>query len=390
MSVFVQINPHILTWARVVAGYSIEEAADKISIKSERLAAIEAGDGQLTLPQLKKAAEVFKRPLAFFFLREPPEKPASLHDFRLQPGVAFYPYSPRLNFEIRKASLHREDALDLAKELDQKIPQFRHQANLQESPEEVGRRVRKILGVDVGQQREWGRTDKALKSWKAAVEAQSVLIFETSRIPVREMRGVSLPAGHLPVIILNGGDANAGRVFTLLHEFTHLLLRQGGVCDLVQTEENTPDSRLEAFCNAVAGAALVPAEALLDDIENQSSRNWDINELGVLAQHFSVSKEVILRRLLTLGRTSDAHYKVMREQFRQEYEQMEAGREKSSGGPSPAVMAVRNLGQPFVRLVLNAYAEERISLSTVSDYLGVKLKHLPRIEDLLRRSGSIA
>ena len=64
------------------------------------------------------------------------------------------------------------------------------------------------------------------------------------------------------------GDANAGRVFTLLHEFTHLLLRQGGVCDLVQTAENTPDSRLEAFCNAVAGAALVPVRALLAAIEN--------------------------------------------------------------------------------------------------------------------------
>jgi Zn-dependent peptidase ImmA (M78 family) len=51
------------------------------------------------------------------------------------------------------------------------------------------------------------------------------------------MRGVSLPGDVLPIVILNGGDAHAGRIFTLLHELTHLLLRQGGVCDMVPIED---------------------------------------------------------------------------------------------------------------------------------------------------------
>jgi hypothetical protein len=46
-------------------------------------------------------------------------------------------------------------------------------------------------------------------------------------------------------------------------------------------------------------------------------------------------------------------------------------------------MAVRNLGRPFVRLVLDAYAQDRIALATASDYLGVKIRHLSRIESLV-------
>ena len=48
-------------------------------------------------------------------------------------------------------------------------------------------------------------------------------------------------------------------------------------------------------------------------------------------------------------------------------------------------MAVRNLGRPFVGLVLSAYHDNMIGLATVSDYLGLKIKHLPRVESLLMR-----
>ena len=164
----------------------------------------------------------------------------AVHDFRMQPGVSQRPYAPRLNAEIRQARLHREDALELAREIEQGIPPFANRASLDESPEIVATRVRQILGITLEKQFSIRRNEDALKAWKAAVEARSVLIFETSRIPQDEMRGVSLPTDVLPISILNGGDAHAGRTFTLLHELTHLLLRQDGVCDMVPIEDGTP------------------------------------------------------------------------------------------------------------------------------------------------------
>jgi hypothetical protein len=52
------INPAMLEWARESARLSIEEAAPKIGIAAERLAACETEDAQLTFHQLMKAASV--------------------------------------------------------------------------------------------------------------------------------------------------------------------------------------------------------------------------------------------------------------------------------------------------------------------------------------------
>jgi Zn-dependent peptidase ImmA (M78 family)/transcriptional regulator with XRE-family HTH domain len=383
-SLAVPINPDLLVWARETAGYSVEAAAGKLGIKPDKLDAVEKGEPLPSFALLKRAADIYKRPLAVFFLPQAPERQDTVHDFRLQPGVSQRPYAPRLNTEIREARLRRDDALELAHEIEQEAPPFTHRATLKEDPTTVAERVRRLLGVTLETQFATRRVEDALKVWKAAIEAQTVLVFETSRIPLEEMRGVSLPADVLPVIIVNGGDAHAGRIFTLLHEFTHLLLRQGGVCDMVSRDENTPDARIEAFCNAVAGNVLVPADALLGTLSRQGVQAWTMGELEDLAKQFSVSRYVILRRLLTLGRASQAHYRTISAQLDEEQRQAnQRPREESSGGPPPSVMAVRNLGRPFVRLVLDAYAQDRIALATASDYLGVKVRHLRRIESLV-------
>lgn len=385
VSLAIPINPELLVWARETAGYSVEAAAAKFGIKPEKLVAVEFGDPSPSFALLKKASDIYKRPLAMFFLAQAPERQPAIHDFRLQPGVMQRPYAPRLNNEIRQARLRRDDALELAQTLEEPILPFAHQASADEPPDFVAARVRTILGIELQQQFAFRRNEDALKAWKAAVEAQSVLVFETSRITSEEMRGVSLPSDMLPVIILNGGEAHAGRLFTLLHEFTHLLLRQGGVCDLVPIDDDTPDARIEAFCNSVAANALVPADALLAELPHQRSHAWEMDELEALADRFSVSREVLLLRLLTLGRTTRHHYETMRVRFQEESRQAAESRKKkeSTGGPPPSVMAVRNLGRPYIKLVLSAYSNDRIDLSTVSDYLGVKLKHLPRIESLV-------
>ena len=378
------INHNLLVWARETAGYSVEDAAAQFGLKPERLDAIEHGNSPPSFAQIKKAADVYKRPLAVFFLPQPPERQTAVHDFRLQPGVSQRPYAPRLNAEIRQARLRREDALELAREIEQVIPTFQHRTSMAESPEAVAARVRHFLGITLEQQFAVRRSEDALKAWKSAVEAQSVLVFETSRIPQEEMLGVLLPADVFPIVILNGGDAHARRTFTLLHELTHLLLRQGGVCDMAPIEDGTPDARIETFCNAVAGNVLVPADALLGALPRQGVNTWTMDELDALARQFSVSKYVVIRRLLTVGRTTKAHYRAISAKLdeAQKYARAKA-RGESAGGPPPSVMAVRNLGRPFVRLVLDAYAQDRIALATASDYLGVKIKHLRRIESLV-------
>ena len=86
-----------------------------------------------------------------------------------------------------------------------------------------------------------------------------ILVFQARGAEVDEMRGFSVAEEPMPVIVLNTRDAPNGRVFTLFHEFCHLLLRKGGICDLRDRRSHRPeDSALEVFCNAVAAETLVP------------------------------------------------------------------------------------------------------------------------------------
>ena len=381
------IEPELLKWARETAGFSLDDAAKKIQIKPERLDACERGDAYLTFRQLGEIANAYKRPVALFYLAAPPRQEPGIHDFRLDPRVANKPLSPLSNIEIRRARQRRDEALELAKEIDQDIPAFAPHAAMREDPEAVATRINAALGASHTVRKAWKSANVAYNNRKSAVEALDVLVFEASRIPILEMRGVSLPFEHLPVIVVNGADSPNGRSFTLLHELTHLFLRQGGICDMAMSESNTPDARIEAFCNAVSAASLMPADETLALLPKGNVQDWTMEELRQMAKPFHVSREAMLRRLVTLGRATRRHYFAMRPKFIEEYRTYrEDQKSDSEGGPSPAVMAVRNLGRPFVQLVLGAYAEDRIGLATVSDYLGVKLKHLPRIRDLIRGS----
>lgn len=387
------VSPELLIWARETGGFSIEEAAKKIGVPPARLEQVESGAAgcHLTFSQLKSAAAAYRRPVAAFFLpAPPPERRQPLHDFRLHQH-AMVGYSPRLNFEIRSAQGHRADIIELAADVGDELKKFDWTLARHTPAHIAAAMIRGMIDIDVAEQLRWKSPETALKAFKAAIERLGVLVFETSNIPLDEMRGFSIPAVQLPVIVLNGGDSHSGRVFTLFHELTHLLLHEAGVCDLYMPEESqSPDAALESYCNAVAAEFLVPEAELRNLAPGNGVTYWDEEALSSLARAFSVSREVVLRRLLTIGRASRDLYVQKREQYRLEFERSKvAQRQKDKGaGPSPSVMAVRNLGQPFVRIVFEAYNQEKISLAKVSDYLGVKVKHLNRIGQLVGSKGA--
>jgi transcriptional regulator with XRE-family HTH domain len=66
------VKPEILIWARRSAGFSVSEAAEKIKVDKDRLERWEADIDAPTIGQLRKLSEVYKRPLATFYLQQVP------------------------------------------------------------------------------------------------------------------------------------------------------------------------------------------------------------------------------------------------------------------------------------------------------------------------------
>src|ERR1700686_1007956 len=133
------ITPALITWARDTAGFSLAEAAVRLKVTAEQLAAWESSDDEAlpSIPQLRKLAALFKRPLAVFYLPEPPTKFEVMRDLRRLPGSELRQFSSALQLEIRASAERRELALDLAADLEQEIPKFTLTAEVTEDPEVV-------------------------------------------------------------------------------------------------------------------------------------------------------------------------------------------------------------------------------------------------------------
>jgi Zn-dependent peptidase ImmA (M78 family)/DNA-binding XRE family transcriptional regulator len=373
------INPEILEWARKSIRIPQDEAARKIRVSENTLRAWESGEKKPTLRQLRLIGKAYRRPSAFFYLDSPPEEAKDMPDYRVLPDqVSDMP--PELIYEIRKARYRRERALELFYQMNEEVPDFSLSKEIINYPEQTAENLRKAIGISINQQRSWKNKYEALNGWIMAIENSGVMVFQFSGIDVKVVRGFSIAEFPLPIISLNGGDSPYGRIFTLIHELTHLSMGAGGLCDL-HNSGNMDD--IEVFCNAIAGAVLVPREAVLSDplVVNNSNSEWQDNQLEELSSKYQVSNEVILRRLLTLGKTTNDFYKSKREEFTKAYAEISLAK-KTSGGFLPYHKKVlRNNGKKYTSLILDAYRQQAISAIEVSRYLGdIKLNHLFAIE----------
>lgn len=394
------VEPSLLVWARESAALTIDEAAQKIGIDAERLADWESEDSDdaPTVPQLRKLATVYKRPLAVLFLSEPPNELgfSALRDFRRLRPDQTRAYSPQLAYEIRAAEERRTIALETFAALDQKPPAFTLSARIGDDPEAVAAELRKRLRITLDQQARWRDTTKAFKAWREAVESAGVLVFALGgahhQIPLAEARGFTFAERPLPVVVVNAKDRPGGRIFTLLHELAHVILGQTAIANEPEPDPRLPaaDRAIEAFCNRVAAATLMPRDALLNHrlVENRRrSHPWSNEEISALAEQFSVSREALLLRLVELGRAEQALFQRKRVEFERQYDEEDEATDE--GGFAPyRYQVLSHLGRGFARLILQGYYQNRLSLSTVAGYLGVQAKHVASLEQAaFSRSG---
>ena len=381
-SMEVGVEPNVLIWARESIGMSIGEVAKRLKTSEDTINKWESREKKPTLIQLKKLARtIYKRPLAAFFLPEPPKEPPFPEDFRTLPQDKKKPFSPKTLLAIRRARRLQSLASELAKSVGREIITEIGRANLSDDPEVIANRVRMQLGVEVQTQFGWKDENEALDKWEKIIEKRGVLVFQTG-MPLEETRGFSLTEGEFPAVVLNISDSINGRIFSLFHEYGHLLLNDSGICDMGDQYYLSGEAELvEKFCNHFAGAILVTKDALINHKLVKSSgyrSHWPDKKLKELAKNFKVSQEVILRRLVILSLADRDFYKAKHEEWKTtDYPR------RGGGQRNLPKECVRKNGTPFVSLVLESHRKEKITYSDVADYLAVRLKHLPQVEQLI-------
>lgn len=370
------VKPALLKWGRESIRMDPSVASKKLHVTEERLRAWEEGAEDISVAQLRLASEVYKRPLAVFFLPRPPTDFRAMRNFRRLPGVPEAP-STELMRELHLAASRRDIAEELAELIGEEPPRFRLRARLSEDALDAAIRVRASLGISLAAQHAWKDEYEALRAWRSALESLGVLVFQVSRIALQETRGFSAHFDPYPVIAMNAKDSPVARCFTLMHELGHLALHSGAVCD-AQVMGDVRFDPIEVWCNEFSAGVLVPLEEFRADARAYPfDDEWPREALRELANRYKVSQEVVYRRLLTIGRASSRAY----QEWRDSYEALPA--KKSAGGPEFPVRLVSSSGRPFVGLALAAYNTNKITASALAGYLGTQLKHLGRIQELV-------
>ncbi|MDX9973486.1 MAG: helix-turn-helix transcriptional regulator, partial [FCB group bacterium] len=175
------LQPSVLRWARESQGYAIGEIAIRLKRSESDIIAWESGAASPTYSQLEKLAyEVYKRPLAVFFLPAPPPEPHIKEQFRALPDFEIELLSPDTRYQLRLADSYRHSLWELSDGVNPVQDKIFRDLKITErdNVQEAAGTVRDYLKVTMRIQASWKSSDEALKTWRNRVEEAGVFVFK--------------------------------------------------------------------------------------------------------------------------------------------------------------------------------------------------------------------
>ncbi|MBM3126496.1 MAG: ImmA/IrrE family metallo-endopeptidase [Chloroflexi bacterium] len=374
------VGPEILRWARKSVGLTVADVADMLKRRPEEIEEWEDGTGAPTYPQLEKLAyQIYKRPLAIFFLPSPPEETLPQREFRTLPDADMQTLARDTYLHIRRAHAYQ---IGLQELFDGHNPAEHHiwkTIALLQSQDVASQAtaIRDYLGISLDQQTAWKSDEQALKEWRKTIEGCGVFVFKAA-FKQKDISGFCLMDEHLPVIYLNNSTTKTRQIFSLLHELAHLLLSMNGLSKFDTSYiEQLPkrEKEIERFCNAIAAEVLIPGRDFANQAKLFPDNMETANEghFSDLADRYGVSREAVLRRFLDMGRVSKAFYESKAKFW--------AAQKQQGGGGNWYLNQGAYISDRFAKEVVSRHYRHQISLEQAANLLGIKPKSYAGFEE---------
>lgn len=355
------IEPKILSWVIERRGFDVAEYAQK----NERFGKWLTGEAQPTFRQAEDFAKSNYVPMGYLYLSEPPKEIMPIPFFRSKKG--------------KMVNLNVMDAVKLLAERQTWLSGYLRSENVEKlgyvgsvqtnmNISSVANSMHELLGLRPDWALSMTTPDKAINTLAGKMEELGCVVvfnstvgFSTSRsINVTDCRGFCLVDSNAPFIFINSKDAKQAQLFTLVHEFAHILL---GFSAGTGNEENMKISQEELYCDKLAAVFLAPADIF---IALWKSTNGAIPEM---VKRLKVSRWVIARRAKELGLMPDEEYWALVREWQTE-PHVESARK--SGPVAFAIRAVRTNGRSFLAHVNNALNSHKLLYRDAYRLTGMK------------------
>jgi Zn-dependent peptidase ImmA (M78 family)/transcriptional regulator with XRE-family HTH domain len=374
------INATILTWARKRNGFSVEELAEKADVSPNEIEMWEAGIEAPSYDRLEEIADYLKTPIAVFFFPELPNLDDPKKKFRRLPDYEFDRLSSDTIQTIYLAQAYQDSLAEL---VSGDLPEKRIFRDLNPKAvtvKKLAQLARTYLGITIIEQFSFRSAESAFKAWRHALEVAGVFTFKDS-LEDRFVSGFCLLHDQFPVIMVNNSNAFSRQLFTIAHELGHILFGVHGITDVDETYFDLmeqADRELEIKCNEFAAELLVPEEEFRNDIVSFRAAGPEI--IPQIAQKYSVSREVVLRRLLESKLVTSDTYDALSKQWNKDYLR---SRTKRPGGNYYRTR-LAYLGEGFTHLAFERFYEGRLNKVQVATHLNINARNIDKLEKYLR------
>lgn len=356
----VEIRRDVYLWA-------IKESRKDFGEIQNRFKKIEtwiSGENHPTFRQVESLANFLGVPLGYMFLEEPPRANLIESEFRT------------IGNKVPEISKDLQDTLYIMARKKDWLSEHRRGKGwgklLSHDFGELNREnilpAKEYIGLDEFWYKEHGNKDSAFKYLRQKLEDKGIIVMQSGvvgsdnrrRLDVNEFRGFLLYDDIAPLIFINGRDSEAGKIFTLIHEYIHFLLQE----DDIFVDEDSDETNI----NMITAEFLMPTSHVQELWDNSKPELEQIEELSRL---FHVSRLAVAIKLKDLGKIPQHVVNTVKQQT--EKALRDRSTEESGGGNYYRTSRSR-LGDSFLRAVIQGAESGDISYSYAFDLLGGSAK----------------
>lgn len=276
--------------------------------------------------------------------------------------------------------LERDFLVKISQELKIPFPPYSPPHFSENNPTYWADKIRDAFNLDLNFQYKCPSARQFYLYLRAQIESQGIFIHCFTDVSVETVRGIAIYDEETPIIGINADDRPPAKSFSIIHELVHIFKRESTVCNEMFNSSSSVQE--EIFCNAVAGELLVPEKALAIILKNEHiAYPFTTEQIGCLAKRFSVSREVIIRRLLDSDRIDSSEYATFLDEFRIELEQQRAEQKANAGKVIPKSIVRTTFdrtSQAICKALYKGYSEEIYSKKDISHHLGIDQRHIDK------------